>query len=289
MTLVSLYYYSCNSLFWSKRVPPFMSQHQTSFPQKRPCTWPPIKITPPPQHQAVSCHHFLAFKRFQSLASWSFRLLLGLETSLVLTLHDFQFSVNPAERKPTHVPKVAMLAVKWNLTSSTEINAIWVRWNKSTCSNLQLMHYISAFTDSHLMDDQNPYMERIEIHPPACRRQKNYQLTWSLPSFSISYVPITKKNQPSNIQHHPTWSNIPPTSSNIPPTSPVFLFSFPFCLCSQGFHCIVLQAFNPTLNEVTNGQWTQRTFAERVRLPPIPSGAKIAIIRKLWIYINGRG
>ena len=167
----------------------------------------------------LSCHHFLAFKRFQSLASWSFRLLLGFETSLVLTLHGFWFSTNTC----------AMLVVKSNLTSSTEINwdmryAIWVRWNKSTCSILQLMHYISAFTDSHLMDEQNPYMERIEIrHPPACRRQKTINLLDLYPLFNQLHAnnqaKSTIQHPPNIIQHHPTWSNIPP---NIPRVFVVF-------------------------------------------------------------------
>ena len=186
----------------------------------------------------------------------------------------------------------------WN---KTEIYAIWVRWNKSTCSNLQLMHYISAFTDSHLMDEQNPYMERIEIHPPACRRQKNYQLTWSLPSFSISYVPISKQNQPSNIQHHPTWSNMiqhDPTWSNIPPTSNIqhhptssniiqhHPTSPPTSPCFSCLPFLSLQPrsslySSPSLlsNPQRGHQWPMdpknlRWTGPFTRLPPLPSGGE---------------
>lgn len=270
MTLVSFTTTFATLFFLSKRVPPFCHSTETSLPlKKRPCTWPPIKITPPPtKKKTVSCHHFLAFKRLQSLASWSFRLLLGFETSLVLTLHDFQFSANPAERLWKKANTCAesgnvsgMLVVKSNLTSSTEIYAIWVRWKKSTCSipatyALQIsFHWFPShgWTKSLYGEDRNS--------SPCLPKAKNYQLTWSLPSFQSATCQSPRKiNHPTSniIQHHPTWSNII-TSSNIPPTSPCFC-CLPFCLCSQGFHCIVLQAFNPTLNEVTDGQWTQRTF-----------------------------
>lgn len=267
MTLVSFTTTFATLFFLSKRVPPFCHSTETSLPlKKRPCTWPPIKITPPQQKKTVSCHHFLAFKRLQSLASWSFRLLLGFETSLVLTLHEFQFSANPAERIWKKANTCAesgnvsgMLVVKSNLTSSTEIYAIWVRWNKSTCSipatyALQIsFHWFPShgWTKSLYGEDRNSSSPCL----PKAKKLSTY-LIFTL--FSNSYVPITKKNQPSNIQHHPTRSNIiqhHPTWSNMIQHHPTSVLS-----CSQGFHCIVLQAFNPTLNEVTNGQWTQRTF-----------------------------
>lgn len=241
-----------------------MSQHQTSLPQKTPMylTTHQDHPSPPTKKKPVSCHHFPTFKRLQSLASWSFRLLLGFETSLVLTLHNFQFSANPAERKPTHVPKVAMLVVKSNLTSSTEVYAIWVRWNKGTCSiPATYALYISfRWFPSHGWT-KSLYGEDRHSSSPCLPKAKNYQLTWSLPSFQSATCQSPRKiNHPTSniIQHDPTSSNIiqdDPTSSNIP----VFLL-FSVLSCSQGFHCIVLQAFNPTLNEVTNGQWTQRTF-----------------------------
>lgn len=110
------------------------------------------------------------------------------------------------------------------------------------------MHCISACADSHIMDFQNPYMKRKEIHP-ARREQKTSNL---LDLYPCLFNPLRANHQARSTIQHPTSSKIPPKKAG------VFVVSFQFFL-QPPRNCIVLQAFNPTLYQVTNGQWTQRT------------------------------
>ena len=91
------------------------------------------------------------------------------------------------------------------------------------------MHYISAFTDSHLMDEQNPYRDRMEIHPPACRRPKTINLLDLYPLFNQ----LRANHQEKSTIQHPTSSNIiqhHPTS----PQHPHAFVVFRLTSCSQG-------------------------------------------------------